>query len=118
MSKTVNTLNIGDKLYSPSIEKIEEFEIVEINKTLGGIKVGTKGWNYELRDSLFNAAISTRVQFKYGSTTRLLFVRMEDAQVTQRQLQITELKRLQGTAHNALRVLNEFTLKYFTIDQP
>lgn len=118
MSKTVNSLNVGDKLYEPTIENIREYEIKEISKTQEGIRVGTTNYSYELRDSYLNAAISTKVDFKYGSGKRTLFVRIEDAQAIQKQLQIAKLKLLQGAAHNSLRVLNEFTLKYFTNEQP
>lgn len=117
MSKTVNTLNIGDKIYDPRVEIIDEYSITEIQKSEKGIRVGADEYFYSrLRDSDYNAAIATKVSFEGGK--RSYFLRIEDAQAIQRRLQIAELKRLQGAAHNSLRVLNEFTLKYFTINQP
>lgn len=114
MSKTVNTLNIGDKAYRPKIEEIIEITINKIEKTDSGIKVGLANFCQSFNYSKYNAAISTIIQFESGGPYPLLYLRIEDAQAEQRRLQITELKRLQGAAHNSLRVLNEFTLKYFT----
>lgn len=112
MSKTVNTLNIGDKLFNPRIEEIREYEITEIQKSTQGIKVGTKAYEYRLSDADYNSAISPIVFFYKRSDK--LYIRIEDALSEQKRLQTVELKRIQTGVENALKKLNEFTLKYFT----
>lgn len=118
MSKTANTLNIGDKAYKPTVEEIIEYPINKIEKSGLGIKVGVSGSYRSFDYSKNNAAISTIIQFESGGPCPLLYLRIEDAQAEQRKLQIAELKRLQESARNSLRVLDEFTLKYFTNEQP
>lgn len=111
MSKTVNTLNVGDKLYLPRIGEIEEIEVVKIEKTESGIRVDPRFY-FSFNDCDYNAAISRYVYFK--KRERVLYINIEDAQKEQRKIQISELKRLQDVASVALKSLNEFTLKYFT----
>ena len=113
MSKTVNTLNIGDKLYLPRLDEIEAIELVKIEKTENGIRVDPRFY-FSLNDCDYNAAISRYVYFK--KREKVLYVNIEDAQKEQRKIQISELKRLQTVAAVALKSLNQFTLKYFTDD--
>jgi len=109
--KYVNTLNVGDKLFEPSIEDIKEIEIKKIEKTEEGIKIGTRSYYYELSDSDFNSAISPIVFFK--KRTRHLYIRIEDAQIKQRSLQLSELKRKQSEVDEAIASLHVFIGKYF-----
>lgn len=109
--KTVNTLNFGDKLFDPSIEKIIEIEIDKIEKTEEGIKIGTRHYYYNFSMCDFNSAISPIVFF--NKRTRHLFIRIEDAKIRQRELQLNELKRLQLTVGVSIENLNVFIEKYF-----
>lgn len=114
MGITVNTLNIGDKAYRPTIEEIKEYPIDKIEKSDSGIRVGVSGIYESFKRSRYNAAISTIIQFDASSSCQLLYLRFEDAEKEQVKLQVRKLKSLQVEANTALNLLNEFTLKYFT----
>lgn len=118
MSKIVNTLNIGDKAYRPTIEEIVEYPINKIEKSESGIKVGVSGSYRSFYYSKNNAAISSIIQFEASGPWPLLYLRKEDAEKEQVKLRVRKLKSLQVEANTALFKLNEFTLKYFTTDQP
>lgn|GEM_PF-5652368 len=113
MSKTVNTVNVGDQIYHPIVDEIEEIPISEIRKTSEGILIGTKTYGLKINDSSSNAAISREVKFESYKSGRY-FLNIEDAKKYQKHLQERRLKYLQEEANKALQTLNEFTLKYFT----
>lgn len=114
MSKSVNTLNFGDKVYLPSVTKIEERSVVEISKTQEGIKVGLGKYSgYDINHSAFNAAISNTIKFKSSYET-IFYLNIDQAKAKQKQLQIKRLIELQRGVETSLKELNEFTLKYFT----
>lgn len=67
MGAIVNTLNIGDKVYRPTIEEIVEYAINKIEKSESGIRVGVIGVYESFKRSRYNAAISTIIQFENTS---------------------------------------------------
>lgn len=111
MSKTINTLNVGDKLLFPTVSEIKEIEIIIIEKTWKGIRIGSSNYNIRLDDSDFNAAISPIATFKNKEI--VCYLRMEDAIAEQNKLQNATFIKLQNEANFSLQKLNDFTLKYF-----
>lgn len=113
MAKTANTVNVGDMIYHPIVDEIEEIPITSIVKSEKGIEIGANKWGIRLKESEYNAAISTELKF-IDSDHHRYFLNLEDAKNHQRKLQEKRLKYLQEKAHEALQHLNKFTLKYFT----
>ena len=112
-TKTVNTLNVGDKVYYPTVEEIKIETVFKIEKTVSGLRVGLQNMYYTLEDSEYNAAISTVVKNRGLSSRTIFYIRMEDAIAEQRKLRVAALKKLQDKTNAALAELNEFTNKYF-----
>lgn len=107
MKKTANTLNVGEIIYTASVDTINEYIIEEIRKKPTGISI--KYYSGEWTEN--QAAIS--VSFK-GYCDRTYFFNKEDAEALQSKLRLRELKSLQNRAEKAIKELNEFTLKHFT----
>lgn len=112
-TKTVNTLNVGDKVYYPTVEEIKFETVFKIEKTASGVRVGFQNMYYALEDSEYNAAISTFIKNRGLNGRTIFYIRMEDAAAEQRKLRIAALIDLQDKANAALAKLNEFTNKYF-----
>lgn len=110
--KTVNTLNVGDKLFLPTTMEIKESVVSEIIKDCDGIKVGSPDYYARIRDSDDNAAIATFVTFE--KRKRIYYLRMEDAIKVQNKLQNEYLVKLQDAVAKCIKELNDFTLKYFS----
>lgn len=112
MKKTVGTLCVGEYLYSPTVDSIQQVKVDRIEKTDKGTRVDCGTWSTEIRKCDFKSDISTKVTYENRKYT--YYVRLEDAQIKQKELQTIRLHELQKAAATAINHLTEFTNKYFT----